>query len=370
MSPVTMEEAFAGWLAAQQKARDMVLGAARSSALDRVEGIRYVTRITAIALSIYVENDDPMWPRLDRNLDEHARKFACDSPDTIYLRSAVAPTECYRLWGNAGQSPYTAIAIEADLYSNRPGRKGTLAQYALDEFEVAADGRFEIMLGGPRRPRNWIELPPDATNILLRQTFETASNRASAHVDIERLSGPRLARPPLTEAEFVEGLRKASLFVTNCIGMFMAMAGVWAQHLNGFRFHGSSKDKKDDQGGDPHVDYFQGYWKLAPDEALVIEFVPVPRYRFWSFMLSNYWSESFNYRDLDNVATNHRKAVAGPDGVIRLVVAHRDPGAPNWISAAGHAEGLMLLRWVLAEERPTPPVTRVVPLQSLARGPG
>jgi hypothetical protein len=40
------------------------------------------------------------------------------------------------------------------------------------------------------------------------------------------------------------------------------------------------------------------------------------------------------------------------DGVARLVVAHCDPGVPNWLDTAGHREGFLTPRWAYSE---TPP---------------
>ena len=53
------------------------------------------------------------------------------------------------------------------------------------------------------------------------------------------------------------------------------------------------------------------------------------------------------------------------DGTVRIVIAHEDPGLPNYLTTAGHAEGSMLLRWVDADRHPTP-ACRVVKLASLA----
>ena len=61
---------------------------------------------------------------------------------------------------------------------------------------------------------------------------------------------------------------------------------------------------------------------------------------------------------------NHETAVADADGHVRIVVAHRDPGVPNWLDTAGHRRGGLALRWVGAEEIPEPR-TRVVALAEL-----
>jgi hypothetical protein len=42
------------------------------------------------------------------------------------------------------------------------------------------------------------------------------------------------------------------------------------------------------------------------------------------------------------------------DGSFRIVVAHQDPGVPNWIDTAGHDHGIMGLRWVRADASPLP----------------
>ena len=368
MARTALDEAWQGWLEAQQRALDLVKGAAPQTPLDVVEGYRYVTRLSALALTVYVECDDPLWPRFELQLDAHARKFACDSPDTIYWRAPVAATERYRVTGRAGSSPYTAIAIQSDLYTGRSGRKGTLAQYALDDFAIGADGSFELLLGGARVGRNWIALPEEASDVLVRQTVLDAADRETASMHIERLSASPGVRPALTDVQWIEGLRKASAFLPNCIAMFLAMAANWAKHVNGFRYQPSSRNKRDAEGGDPHVDYFQGYWRLEPGEALLIEFTPVPTYRFWSFVACNVWSESLDYSGGARVATNNHKATPGADGRVRLVLCAEDPHQPNWIATTGHREGLMLLRWLLASDPPPQPVTRVVRVVDLESG--
>ncbi len=40
------------------------------------------------------------------------------------------------------------------------------------------------------------------------------------------------------------------------------------------------------------------------------------------------------------------------DGSFQLVVAHEDPGHPNWINTAGHHHGTVALRWVRTDAHP------------------
>jgi len=368
VSRAALDDAWKEWLVAQQRALELIQGAALDAPLDIVEGYRYVSRLAALALTIYVECDDPLWPRFELQLDPYARKFACDSPDTIYWRAPVSSRERYRVTGFAGDAPYTAIALQSDLYTGRTGRKGTLAQYSLDELSVGADGIFELTLGVEAGGPNPIALPDDVSDILIRQTVLDPSDRARAWVRIERLGGAPGPRPALTDAEWIEGMRKASLFLPSCIAMFLTMGRNWGRHVNAFRYQPARRNKQDAEGGDPHVDYFQGCWKLASGEALSIEFTPVREFRLWSFVACNSWSESLDYSGGWPVATNDRKALRDAEGRIRLILSDEDPGHPNWISTTGHREGLMLLRWLLATEPPAMPVTRVVRVDDIRAG--
>jgi hypothetical protein len=53
------------------------------------------------------------------------------------------------------------------------------------------------------------------------------------------------------------------------------------------------------------------------------------------------------------------------DGIVRVVVAHQDPGVANWLDTVGHSEGPIILRCVRTDTAPVP-TTRVVPFDRLA----
>ena len=57
---------------------------------------------------------------------------------------------------------------------------------------------------------------------------------------------------------------------------------------------------------------------------------------------------------------NHETAQLDDDGRVRIHVAAKDPGEPNWLDTAGHRRGALALRWVGADEAPPLPETRVV----------
>jgi hypothetical protein len=58
--------------------------------------------------------------------------------------------------------------------------------------------------------------------------------------------------------------------------------------------------------------------------------------------------ESLDYR-FHRIHVNSATATPGPAGRVRLIVAHTDPGLPNWIETVGHRFGTMCFRWVRPE---------------------
>jgi len=138
----------------------------------------------------------------------------------------------------------------------------------------------------------------------------------------------------------------------------------WAQ---GFQKHVNQLPRFDDKTslaahGDPNIVYYHSYWRLEPDEALVVEFTP-PVCDYWNFQLNNHWMESLDYEH-HRIAINKHEAATRADGSVRLVVAHDDPGVENWLETVGHQAGTMCFRWIRAEVHPQP-LTRVVKLAEL-----
>ena len=131
--------------------------------------------------------------------------------------------------------------------------------------------------------------------------------------------------------------------------MFVGGASLlFARWAHGFKKHVNQLPQFDPEtsnaaGGDESIIYYHSYWKLEPDEALVIEVHP-PDCDAWNFQLNNYWMESLDYRYY-NVCINKNEASYEADGSLRVIVSQEDPGRPNWIETAHHREGTMCWRW-------------------------
>ena len=49
---------------------------------------------------------------------------------------------------------------------------------------------------------------------------------------------------------------------------------------------------------------------------------------------------------------------------VRIVLAHTDPGVPNWLDTEGRQRGMLIYRWVWSRDAPTP-VARVTKPEAL-----
>jgi hypothetical protein len=119
-------------------------------------------------------------------------------------------------------------------------------------------------------------------------------------------------------------------------------------------------------GGDPTITYYQSYWKLAPDEALLVHITDLPECATWNLQIANYWMECLDYRFFQ-VSVNKFTARYEDDGSVIIVIAHKDPGKqyPNWLNTLGHDQGGMLGRYVDAKAQPPEMPARVVKFADL-----
>ena len=90
-----------------------------------------------------------------------------------------------------------------------------------------------------------------------------------------------------------------------------------------------------------------------------------PRCRFANVVIWNHRLQTPPYR-YRQVSLNRNQIQYEADGSYRIVVAHRDPGVPNWIDAAGLPTGMIFWRFLLPQEPTLPVEAEVVDVGSLS----
>jgi hypothetical protein len=335
---------------------------APDSQLDRAEGYRMLARLLGLALEMVVEGSDADRPAFFE-LQSAIRKYAGDNPDQRYAAAVIAGDRRYRIRGQRGNAVLVELGVYAGSFSG-DGERRLVASLTEEQLVFAPDGSIELVLApdaDPTQP-NQLRLAPDAINVLVRQYFADPHDKRASWT-IERV--PRAEPAPPLAADYVGGrLLGAALFVERNAKTWTAfMAERRAGPHNRLVPLPDAGDLQTPSG----IRYLEGYWKLAADEALVLDFAPEP-VPYWGFVITNFWMESLEWRDR-RVSLNSFQARREADGRnVRIVIAGRDPGHPNWLDSAGHAEGAISLRWarnpVLPEVR-----GRVVRIDDLGAAP-
>lgn len=329
---------------------------------DRAAGFRHLLVLLWIGIDDALRRDSsPVLAVRPSNTDA-VFKWGMDCPDCIYTGSGLRGGDTYRVWGNRGTARYVGLQTMAGMAST--------ANVLLEEneIEIAPNGDFEILLSADEQPGNWMKIADDATQLVVRHFFYDWTTEVPSSLSIERLSGPP-PKPPSDRAPIdpraavARQLVALGDFVEANLDFFLQFARPESPNTFNPPFDGTA------MGAAAENRPVMGSFQIAPDEALIVEVEP-PEGLYWSYSIGNPWWETIDYAQHQSSLNGHQ-AVIDDDGILRVVIAHSDPGIANWLDTAGHSEGPVILRCVRTE-MPTVPTTRVVKMadvvQSLPTG--
>ena len=120
---------------------------------------------------------DPAAPRFHRIVAPD-RKLLGDNPDAVYFDAPISADHAYRVTGETKGATYVSITVESgEAWGSMDNQVvGVLNDTS---FDIDADGRFEILVGGEPRQRNWLALPEGAGSISTRHYCEDATHAAA-----------------------------------------------------------------------------------------------------------------------------------------------------------------------------------------------
>jgi hypothetical protein len=336
-----------------KKAGDNILrDTSPADPLTRAEGFRYLSRMTRAILEAFVEYSDPLAPVLFRPIHETA-KMGADNPDNYYQYAAISGEYEYILRGTRGSISYLGLGTYKGNYGIGGGT-GETGYLDGRNLTINKDGTFEVILSCDKKQGNWLPMKPETSSLIVRQTFADRKKEEIARLEIERLGGNGMPTP-VTPEKIEQGITMAGNIILGAATLFTNWSEGFMKHVNELPEFDPAVSLA--AMGDPNICYYHSYWKLASDEALVIDVTP-PECEGWNFQLDNHWMESLDYRYYP-VWINRHTAVYRSDGSVRIVVAHHNPGVDNWVDTVEHSQGTMLFRWIKAAGHPRPR-TRVV----------
>ena len=385
VSRAILREAWDEMIMALQEARDAVdvpeLMPAPATDRNLAEGYRYLMGFVHSAME-RAFHSDPQRPQF-RNILSAINRGTIDNADAIYFYAPLDGREQYLLTGEVGdtrhwrgeqalsgvrKAPHYLIfeassgnlaGDSGDLHELRPGMKTQTGRLDSSNIQVNSDGFFEILLA-PERPAgfsgNFIStlkivrqahptnstMPPEryASYISGRQLFNDWEFEEAIHFEISQLGAEGSHPPAYSTDSAARELRRFGELVRNQMHFWNAFwtipMGTYGERqgtIPGVAF------KRNDfnlinvasgaTGGGMSTNLYAGaVFELEPEEALIIENRIPLKPNYVGIQLSNLWGESIEYANQVGSLNGHQM-VADPDGVIRLVVAHRDPGVPN-----------------------------------------
>lgn len=379
------------------------------------EGYRYLMGFLYSAIERSFHNENRDLPYFRRRLQPFTRATA-ENADALYLGAPIDGAQPYLIQGriigdhrhwkgaaHAATGPIAAHYLWFGAHTISTGETGSLEELRPDksaytgtidssELAVETDGSFTILLA-PARPEgfrgNFIatqatrtvrkpdgsQVPQDFTAryVSLRQIFNDWEREQAVEVTIRRMSDHVIQPAPFDPAAAAEQLRRTGEFANNQIRFWNRYWDEFCE-VNGDR-NGDGKRFMPVNDLRPPIQasgemgaamltniYSSGVFELTEDEALIIEQrTPVPP-DYMSFNINNMWGESADYANFISSLNGHQSR-ADSDSVRRYVVAHKDPGVPNWVDTTGLTRGILSVRWAYTnrDERPSAlPSTYVV----------
>jgi len=333
---------------------------------DTAGGLRVLANLLEGGLVGHFD-DDPRQP-VFRQIVTSTRKSLGDNADAIYFDASVSSQYTYRVRGRVAGAVYVSFTVEAGAADGGfPQRTAGVLNDT--QFDVDADGRFEIVLCGAPRERNWIALDDDASRITTRHYWEEVRSPAippipDVALEIEVI-GEASPLPPPSDATIAAGLRRVTRYVrSRSLEQTKPMEG----DQPAFVSREPNVFPKPVTPGNHALAAFDAAYSmapyvLAPDEALVM----TGRWQVCRCANVSLWNRHLQTYDYAHrqVSLNRAQTKTDADGTFTIVLAHRDPGVPNWLDTEGRPFGLVFWRYFLPEGDIDTPQAKVVKLADL-----
>jgi hypothetical protein len=277
---------------------------------------------------------------------------SCTNPDFIYGAAAVDGSGSYRISGNRGDGLFVFLDIVAGGLGVMEKLGPSLGTIDFDTLTLGPDGDFDLLLSA-ERPDDWTGdwrvLDPAAKSLTLRQARYDWGAGRDGRFAIERMDRPLTPRRRTAE-EIAERLSALAAFPQR-------YAGLWLGFMKGQRDKGLWNALEHDdwagRGGVQGQHYYQGLFRLAPGEVLLLETDLPEVVRYWNVQLADPVWNTIDWMNRQS-SLNGGQAQLDSDGRFRAVIALEDPGVPNWLDPGGWSEGALMLRWTGASSGPAP----------------
>ena len=305
-----------------------------------LEGYKWIFSILQVGLDAQVWAD-PAKPRFVDIVGPY-KKWGGDNADAFYLFAPIDPNRRYKVSGRRHDSVYLSVTVYGGPNDGRYSER--IVSTVNDRMlEFDDEGRFEFE----------VETAPDAVCAITRDYLVNPTTDRRTEFTIECLDPAPTSRED--DSDLARRFRAALTWVRDQANIVPLALGEPNSVDEPYPVPTTTFGWA---AGD--AAYAMGSFDLGDDEALIIS-GRSPECAFWNLCLWNQFLHTYNY-DYERVTINGGQVQYEPDGSWRIVVAHRDPGMPNWLSTMGHPRGRLWFRWFHPAATPDRPTTEVVKL--------
>jgi Protein of unknown function (DUF1214) len=318
---------------------------------ELLEGLRVISRVTALCSEISVETD----PELPWFFDmcSPTRLVGGPNPDGGYHLAMIRGDRGYRVTGTRGSSAYLGFQVLAGT-GMTPRR---MAAYVSDTDLKLDAGSFALLFA-PEEPADldgaqWVPIPQDAVSIVVREYIADVATEELATLTIEPITAS--APKALTDDELADHFTAMAWTIMKLTTLHRTIKPELLNTPNTLL----TAQAADLGAADTTPDnlYMMGTFALGPDDTLLLEIVP-PDTRYWNITLENIWHECLEPRRLHTSVTN-KGVTPDTDGTVRIAIGAKDFGTGHWLDTGGRHRGFVVLRWL---DNPDPPEVRTTVL--------
>lgn len=329
--------------------------------LHRADAFRFLTQNLGQAFDLALETKNPAYPALHA-FNHPTRKLGGDCADFIYLQAWIDGNSTYRITGNRGTAPFLNFTVQGARPEQTPGGFAPLhdpfgdtpeANLFGHQLHTNWDGSFELIIGGPPQPQNWLPTTPSSRKLFIRQGFDSW-DEIPARFRIERVD-MTTPKPLPTPEDMITAMSWAGNFITGVMNdwpdWMFAHGGVDEHAPNQFPPKPTQRTTRNAAAPSPTC--IGTSRKMKP---LSSNF---PRMR--GSGCSPTWAYSATRWTISTAPSATPPAGQKPisDGKIRIILTHEDPGFHNWIDTQSFIRGNLTYRHMLAG-RPAPLSTKLV----------
>ncbi|AVL99616.1 hypothetical protein C6V83_04290 [Gordonia iterans] len=339
VDPVSQADVTAPLRAAVAEAEKLIAAADFAETdTDLAEGYDYLAGSIAAVLQ-QARTHDKVHPVLHTSTGPYT-KMGLDNPDTLYYHADVVPEGTYVVRGTRGSTVDLSFQVLRGDYtpSKVPG-----GDDAFDDrrIRIGADGAFELTFGPPRDEPgdDYFVLGDGASMLAVREVYGDWNAERKGTVTVERID---TAGEPARELDVARVARQ----YRTAAKLLLSRIHTWFNFPKWFYLGepvNTLTPPRPTPGGLSTQFSSVGHFDLGPGQAMVIT-VPRSTCPYQGFQLGSLWYISLDYVN-HQTSLNSVQAHCDPDGMIRMVVAHENPGVVNWIETTGRRRGILQFRW-------------------------